>query len=84
MTTAGDQPQYQQDDEGHWRARRLRKRVDARRRREKEESLVGRDEEKKQTRDAASLRALQVVPHAKRCSTLLQGDEAGYSIISLG
>jgi len=48
-------------EEAHWRARRLRKRIEKRRRREKGESLVVRhDDERRQARDAASLRALQV------------------------
>ena len=54
------EPQGNHDDD-HWRARRLRKRVDDRRQREREVLLeVQNDEEKKQARDAASLRALQV------------------------
>lgn len=59
MTIAGDDAQHQENDEDHWRARCLRKRVDARHRRENEESLVV--DEKTRTRDAASLRALQVI-----------------------
>lgn len=66
MTTAGDEAQRHQDNDDDWRARRLRKRVDARRRREKEGPLAVCDDEKKQTRDAARLRALQVVARAKQ------------------
>lgn len=57
MTRVDDEPEYSE----HWRARRLRKTIDGRRRqREKGElQLVNRKNGPK-TRDTASLRALQV------------------------
>lgn len=49
------------EDDDHWRAQRLRKQIEDRRRRAKEDSSLGvKRGEKKRTRDAATVRALQV------------------------
>lgn len=62
-TTVGAPESADAADQNHWRARRLRKTIDNRRRqRAKGELLLlgGKNDTKKHTRDATSLRALQV------------------------
>ena len=62
-TRAGKPESADPADQDHWRARRLRKNIDDRRRQHAEEELVlvgGKNGAKKHARDATSLRALQV------------------------
>lgn len=63
MTKAGEPESADPADQDHWRARRLRKNIDDRRRQRAKGELVlvgGKNADKKHARDATSLRALQV------------------------